>query len=78
MQAIITIKLAKNSKHNPKKKLGGECPLTSLIPFTGKFCTDVTGQHHSILIEAESLSIIGQKARALFGEDVHITRIEQV
>ena len=78
MQAIVTIKLSKNTRHNPKKKLGGECPISTLIPFTGRFCTDITGQHHSLLIEAESLSRIAQKARALFGEDVHITRIEQV
>ena len=78
MQAVVTIKLEKNSKHNPKMKRDGECPLTALIPLMKSYCSDITGQHHSVLIEAQSLSRIAQKARALFGEDVHITRIEQV
>jgi hypothetical protein len=61
---IVTIKLPKNSGHNPQDKVTGECP------FTHGTCTDVTGEHHS--------AVMSQKAIASLPEGVHITRVEDL
>lgn len=66
MKAIVTLKFKKNLYHNPDKKIAGICP-------TGLRCTDVTGEHHSILIEGRNLEEIKKKANDITN---HITRIE--
>ena len=71
MQAIVTFKLKKNPKHDPKWKITGQCPCNPLA-----VCTDVTGQHHSRLITGRDMKEIEDIANNYLGH--HITRIEQV
>ena len=70
MKAIVTVKLPKNPKHNPKNKKVGWCPLGNK-----KVCTDVTGSHHSYIETGETKAEIEYKARQKYG---HITRIENL
>jgi hypothetical protein len=67
-QFIVTIKLPRNPAHNPAEKQTGPCPVSPS-------CTDVTGQHHSYLTEAESER--AARTRAEFNHG-HVTRIEAV
>jgi hypothetical protein len=66
MKVIVTVKLPKNPAHDPKHKRTGICPVSS------RLCTDVTGEHHSILVEGSSLIEIAEKAGAKW----RITRME--
>lgn len=51
------------------KKLTGPCPVNR------QPCSDVTGRHHSIAVEAEDV----EKALLPFHiTDMHVTRVEQV
>jgi hypothetical protein len=67
MKAIVTIKLPKNPLHNPNQKKTGKCPVS------GNVCTDVTGEHHSILVEGNNIEDITKEVKKRFS---HITRIE--
>lgn len=69
MKAIVTVKFKKNPYHNPENKLEGICPV-------GLKCTDVTGEHHSILIEGKNLDEIKEKGNDMSAN--HITRIEVI
>ena len=62
---IVTVKIERDLNHDPKNKQTGHCPISSL-------CTDVTGQHHSYIVQAKSPDEIREKLKA-----DHITRIEQ-
>ncbi len=64
MTFLVTVKLPRNPAHDPTNKITGKCPVRGQ-------CTDVTGQHHTLLIEAESI----EAAAACF-PDMHVTRIE--
>lgn len=65
---LVTVKLPKNPAHDPRSKVTGECPVS------GKQCTDVTGEHHTVTWRDTSI----EAALAhLFGEYSHITRIEE-
>lgn len=68
MKAIVTIKLPRNPKHNPRNKKSGWCPINPQ-----KHCTDITGSHHSYIQEGLNMEDIRNKARAKYD---HITRIE--
>ena len=46
MKAIVTIRLPRNPDHDPLHKKSGLCPVSN------EYCTDITGEHHSILMEA--------------------------
>jgi len=72
MKAIVTVRLPRNPKHNPRNKQAGTCPLVSVGNFR---CTDVTGSHHSYLETGIDLEEIERKARAKYN---HITRIEVI
>ena len=61
---IVTIKLPKNPAHDPRNKRVGPCPVST-------HCTDVTGEHHSLLVSVDELPAIRQRFS-------HITRIEEV
>lgn len=65
---IVTVKRDSDPNHNPHMKLFGDCPES------GRSCTDTTGAHHSVLVQAPTL----QKVRAALKGKVHITRIEEV
>lgn len=79
MRAIVTVRLPRNSQHDPRNKKTGKCPLFR-PPFTsfemqGTFtCTDVSGEHHSYIEHGNDLDDIRKKAEAKFK---HITRIEE-
>ena len=78
MKAIVTIKLPKNTNHNPRDKKTGKCPLFrppyERFELTGSFlCTDITGSHHSYIEYGECEAVILEKASQRFG---HVTRIE--
>jgi len=72
MQAIVTVKLPKNPKHNPRNKVSGECPLSKQLGVS-IYCTDTTGEHHSYIEEGKTIQEIEDKAKRMFG---HVTRIE--
>jgi len=68
MSWLVTIKLPRPSDHDSSRKKTGRCPLPG-----GGVCTDVTGKHHTALVDAGS----AEEAGALFSS-WHITRIEEV
>jgi len=68
---IVTIKLLKNNNHNPKDKKSGKCGLHLA---SNSECTDVTGEHHSCVMEGDSIKEIKERAKILG----HVTRIEQI
>ena len=67
-QYIVTVKQYQDG-HEPNNKRIGNC-ITSVV------CTDFTGHHHSVLIQADTISEAQNKIVALFGE-IHITRVEE-
>lgn len=69
MRYLVTIKLPKNPNHNPHDKKTGPCPVF------GGTCTDMTGEHHTGLVETyETLAEVHDTWRLRF----HVTRIEIV
>jgi hypothetical protein len=64
---IVTLKLAKNPAHNPRAKQTGLCPVN------GEFCTDTTGEHHTILMDAPSAEDVFEHFNK---RGIHVTRIE--
>lgn len=69
---LVTIKLPKNPAHDPRAKVTGSCAANG-----GGRCTDVTGEHHTMLIRAdasETLESVEAYARRVFA---HVTRVEE-
>jgi hypothetical protein len=66
-QYLVTVKVARNPDHDPTAKRTGECPLSMQ-------CTDVTGQHHTVIVQAVDDD---EALRLAQGLGVHITRIER-
>lgn len=66
---IVTIKVERNKDHDPKNKVGGECSVSL-------DCTDVTGEHHSLLVKADSRDEIDYILKEIITYK-HITRIEE-
>ena len=81
MKAIVTVKLHRNLKHNPRNKQTGRCPLFGPPYHYPLFksmeglniCTDITGSHHSYIETGENEKEIRELAEKKFG---HVTRIE--
>lgn len=69
-QFLVTIKLHKNPNHNPKMKVAGICPANP-----DKLCSDITGEHHTLLWEGNSLVDAIEHWR---GMGLHVTRVEEV
>lgn len=69
MLFIVTVKLPKNVDHNPRDKQYGGCPVSPLA-----ICTDTTGEHHSILVQADDST--SAHTVATRNGYKHITRIE--
>lgn len=67
---IVTVKLPRNPNHDPHNKVIGTCPINADV-----ICTDVTGEHHSFIMEAASPADANNEARKLFS---HVTRVEEV
>lgn len=69
---LVTVKLPRNPGHDPQHKVTGPCPVWFRHPRT---CTDVTGQHHTVLVSADSAELAAADALVA---GFHITRIEEV
>lgn len=75
---LVTVKLPRNPDHDPRNKVMGLCPVN------GFRCTDVTGEHHTVVVVAPSCltedeavayaEIVVRRARP----NGHITRFEVV
>lgn len=70
MNFLVTVKLPKNSEHNPRDKKTGPCPVG------GKPCTDVTGEHHTFLADIDGVDAEG--VREIYQGLYRITRVEAV
>jgi len=70
MRAIVTVKLPRHARHNPRNKKSGWCPIN-----LQRWCTDTTGSHHSYIQEGVNLEHIEELAREKYS---HITRIEAI
>jgi hypothetical protein len=71
MIVLVTVKLPKTPEHDPRNKITGRCPVN------GQPCTDVTGEHHTMLLAAEDL----EDAQSHMARDypgTHVTRYEVV
>lgn len=66
---IVTVKIRRDIKHDPRNKVTGTCPVSSM-------CTDLTGAHHSYLTTGFSVSEVLEMARLNGWE--HVTRVEEV
>ena len=71
MKSIVTIKI--KGKKKEKQKRSGACPL---YPFY--YCSDVNGEHHSIIIQTKIFQEIIPYIKIIYGNNVHITRIEVI
>lgn len=67
---VITVKLPKNPEHNPREKQAGPCPLNGLL------CTDVTGEHHTMV--RDHVGLTADQVRDLYQGEYHVTRVEAV
>lgn len=72
-QFIVTVKLPKNPKHDPRNKVTGICPATD-----STWCTDSTGEHHTMLFTAPWDTWDVHEVRSFFAEQMHVTRVEEV
>lgn len=70
MKFLVTVRLAKNPVHNPREKKTGPCPVN------GKPCTDVTGEHHTFLVDLDGEDAEG--VREIYDGLYHVTRVETV
>lgn len=68
---LVTVKLPKNPEHNPRDKKTGPCPVNGLP------CTDVTGEHHTVLVKLDDVDAEGVREiyQAVY---THVTRVETV
>ena len=67
---IVTLKFERHGQHDPSNKVTGDC-MTSIE------CTDVTGNHHCIIVEAESIEEVKMITERHKETYIHITRIER-
>lgn len=63
---LVTVKLPKNPRHDPKNKVTGICPVGF-----DHVCTDMTGEHHTIVVTSAA-------ALRELSKSVHVTRVETV
>lgn len=66
---LVTVRFPEDPNHDPRNKVTGECPLTS------GDCTDVTGAHHTMLIESDGTA---ESVREEFATHYRVTRVEEV
>jgi len=67
---IVTIKLPRGhaGPHDPRNKQSGSCAVSA-------YCTDVTGEHHSLIVEADTTADAAGMARG--AGYAHVTRVER-
>lgn len=72
MSWIVTVRmLEKNPDHDPRDKKAGKCPVSG-------YCTDVTGEHHSFLLDAGDEQEVRELVR--WSGETHgyrLTRLEE-
>jgi hypothetical protein len=66
---LVTVRLQRHPDHDPRNKVAGECPLSS-----GE-CTDVTGEHHTMLLGSNETA---SEIHVRLAKQFHVTRVEQV
>lgn len=71
-QFMVTVKLLRQPGHDPLEKVTGLCPITD----SAAMCTDTTGQHHTVLVEGDSITHVMADWKMRRGH--HVTRIEEV
>lgn len=75
-QHVVTVRVAKNREHDKYNKIRGVCPV-----FSGT-CSDITGEHHSVLVASDKPSDAIAKVEKLSGVGdmpvFTITRVEEV
>lgn len=72
---LVTVKVLKNPSHDPHNKKIGSCPLNG---DEKKICTDITGEHHTIMVEARDMEQARLNTLKAYPEALHITRVEEV
>lgn len=60
----ITFKLPRHAEHDPANKKTGQCAASPE-------CTDVTGQHHTVVVETDRLQEVLERFE-------HVTRVERI
>lgn len=71
MLVLVTVKLPRNPNHDPRNKVTGDCPVNDLP------CTDVTGEHHTLMLSAMEVADAEDCVRRDY-PGIHITRSEVV
>jgi hypothetical protein len=71
VQFLVTVKLPKNPKHDPRNKKSDTCPVN-----LNATCTDATGEHHTVLWEGASF--VDAMSYWRIERGMHVTRIEGV
>ena len=75
MKFIVTVSfdgMERKLNHNPRNKKTGRCIVSD-------YCTDVTGRHHSFLMEGPTKADVKFKVKKwLHDIKFHITRLEKV
>lgn len=69
-QFLVTVKIPRNPAHDPFNKIAGTCPVS------GAHCTDITGQHHTLLVSAQNIDQL--QRTIVFPDGASLTRIEKV
>lgn len=70
---LVTVKLKKNPDHDPHNKVTGKCPVRP-----NKLCTDVTGEHHTVMNSVSEDVTAEQVAASWREKGLHVTRVEEV
>ena len=68
MRYVVTVKHPSNPLHDPLTKVTGPCPASAN-------CTDATGEHHSLVVRANSVTAVLQYFAS---RNTHVTRIEEL
>lgn len=42
---LVTVRLPRRPEHDPHNKIAGTCPVQ------GDYCSDTTGEHHTVLVD---------------------------
>jgi hypothetical protein len=67
---LVTVRLPKNPEHNPREKKAGPCPVNA------KPCSDVTGEHHTFLVDEAGETV--EEIREVYSAWFRVTRVETV
>lgn len=72
VKAVVTFRVPRMGRHDSLNKKSGWCPIDPKV-----YCTDVTGDHHSAVMEGLNMNEITNRARShAKSMEWHVTRIE--